>query len=107
MATELLDRVPLAGHTVIADKNLARAEFEALMAAAGATVLRPDRKEEAPRYGSPRGGAPVDRVGLLWTCKGQLGLAVRIALRLLALASGIWHNQLIGQPGPALAIYGR
>jgi hypothetical protein len=42
----MLDRVPLAGHTVIADKNFAGQEFEALMAAHGAQFLRPDRRNE-------------------------------------------------------------
>jgi hypothetical protein len=55
---------------------------------------------------------------VFWTCKGQLGLerhnartlpglAARIALRLLALAAGIWHNHNTGQPARHLAAYGR
>src|SRR5215210_1974824 len=44
VAAELLERVPVAGHVVIADKNFAGQEFEALMAHAGATFFRPDRK---------------------------------------------------------------
>ena len=54
---------------------------------------------------------------VLWTCKGQLGLerhgarmipglATRIDLRLLALTSGLWRNQLIGRPGHELAASG-
>ena len=53
---------------------------------------------------------------VFWTCKGQLtlerhggrthtGLAARVALRLLALAAALWHNQLIDQPGRHLAPY--
>ncbi|HEU0024652.1 MAG TPA: transposase, partial [Thermoleophilaceae bacterium] len=117
VAAELLDRVPVAGQTVIADKNFAGREFEQLMAAHGARFLRPDRKDEQPRFGS------LGRIrqwieSTFWTCKGQLGLerhgartlpglAVRIGLRLLALAAGIWHNHQTGQPSRAFAAYGR
>ena len=40
VAAELLERVPVAGHTVIADKNFAGAEFEQLMANHGARIPR-------------------------------------------------------------------
>ncbi len=47
---------------------------------------------------------------MFWTCKGQLGLerhgartlpglGARVALRLLALAAGLWHNGQVGEPG--------
>lgn len=52
VATEMAHRVPLAGHTVIADKGFAGAESEDLMARCGATFLRPDRRNEARRHGS-------------------------------------------------------
>ena len=113
---EMLERVPLAGHTVIADKGFAGAEFEAFMAARGANFLRPDRKDERPRYGS------LGRIrqwieSVFWTCKGQLtleahggrtiqGLCTRVALRLLALAAGLVHNYDIGDPGRHFAAYG-
>ena len=116
VAREMLERVPLAGHTVIADKGFAGAEFEQWMADRGAHFLRPDRKDEAPRFGS------LGRVrqwieSVFWTCKGQLGLerhgartlpglCARVGLRLLALAAGLWHNAEIGQPGRHLAAYG-
>jgi hypothetical protein len=117
VAAEILDRVPVAGHTVIADKNFAGREFEQLMAAHGAHFLRPDRKDEPRRHGS-LGAVRQWIESTFWTCKGQLGLerhgartidglATRIALRLLALAAGIWHNHLTGQPARALAAYGR
>ena len=35
------------------------------------------------------------------------GVCVRVALRLLALAAGIWHNHLTHQPARAFAAYGR
>jgi hypothetical protein len=117
VAAEILERVPVAGHTVIADKNFAGREFEQLMAAHGAHFLRPDRKDEPRRHGS-LGAIRQWIESTFWTCKGQLGLerhgartidglATRIALRLLALASGIWHNHLTGRPARALAAYGR
>lgn len=117
VAAEILDRVPVAGHTVIADKNFAGKEFEQLMAAHGAHFLRPDRKDEPRRHGS-LGAVRQWIESTFWTCKGPLGLerhgartidglAARIGLRLLTLAAGIWHNHLTGQPARAFAAYGR
>ena len=117
VAAEMLHRVPVAGHTVIADKGFAGAEFEDLMAHAGARFLRPDRKNEPRRHGS-LGAVRQWIESTFWTCKGQLGfehhgartlpgLGARIGLRLLALAAGIWHNHLTGQPARAFAAYGR
>ena len=115
VAKEMLERVSLAGHTVVADKGFAGEEFEAWMAGRGATFLRPDRKDERPRFGA------LGRVrqwieSIFWTCKGQLGLArhgartlpglcARIGLRLLALSAGLWHNWEIGEPGRHLTAY--
>jgi len=117
VAAEMLERIPVAGHTVIADKNFSGHEFEQLMADHGATFLRPDRKNEARRNGS-LGAVRQWIESTFWTCKGPLGLerhgartlpglGARIGLRLLALAAGIWHNHLTGQPGRHLAAYGR
>jgi len=116
VAKEMLERVSLAGYTVIADKGFAGAEFEGWMAERGATFLRPDRKDEQPRFGS------LGRIrqwieSVFWTCKGQLGLErhgartlpglyTRVGLRLLALAAGLWHNFEIGEPGRHLSAYG-
>jgi hypothetical protein len=36
-----------------------------------------------------------------------VALATRIALRLLALAAGIWHNHLTGKPARAFAAHAR
>ena len=113
----MLDRVPVAGHVVIANKNFAGHEFEQLMAAYGATFLRPDRKDEPRRHGN-LGAVRQWIESTFWTCKGQLGLerhgartltalGARIGLRLLAFAAGIWHNHLTHQPGRAFAAYGR
>jgi Transposase DDE domain len=115
VAREMLERVSLDGYTVIADKGFAGAEFERWMADRGATFMRPDRKDEEPRFGS------LGRVrqwieSVFWTCKGQLGLerhgartlaglCARVGARLLALAAGLWHNWELGEPGRHLSAY--
>jgi hypothetical protein len=115
VAEQMLDGVPLAGYTVVADKGFAGAEFERFMAERGARFLRPDRKDEQRRVGS-LGHVRQWIESVFWTCKGQLGLerhgartlpglCARIALRLLTLAAGLWHNWQIGRPGRQLAAY--
>ena len=116
VAAEMLQRVDLDGYTVMADKGFAGADFEAHMAALGARFLRPDRNDEPRRHGSL---GPVRQwiESVFWTCKGQLtleahggrtieGLCTRVALRLLALAAGLFHNYDIGDPGRHFAAYG-
>ncbi len=115
VAAEMLDGLDLEGYTVLADKGFVGVEFEQQMAGLGARFLRPDRKDEPPRNGSL---GPVRQwiESTFWTCKGQLGLerhggrtlpglCVRIALRLLALAAGLIHNQTISDPGRHFAAY--
>jgi hypothetical protein len=115
VAAELLARVDLEGYTVIADKGFAGAEFEALMAELGAILLRPDRRDERPRFGG-LGGIRQWVESIINTIKGQLslerhgahtmpGLICRIAQRLLALAAGLWHNWNVGDPGRHLTAY--
>jgi len=73
VAQAMLERVPLEGHTVIADKGFAGAEFEAFMAARGARFLPADHKDEPARFG--RLGSVRQWIeSVFWTCKGQLGL---------------------------------
>jgi Transposase DDE domain len=115
VAREMLERVSLCGYTVIADKGFAGVEFEQFMRLRGATFLRPDRKDEEPRFGSL--GRIRQRIeSVFWTCKGQLGLerhgartlaglGARVGLRLLALAAGLWHNREIGEPGRHFTAY--
>jgi hypothetical protein len=116
VASEMLARVDLHGYTVMADKGFAGKDFEAEMATLGANFLRPDRKDEPRHHGSL---GPVRQwiESVFWTCKGQLtleahggrtidGLCTRIALRLLALAAGLIHNNDIGNPGRHFAAYG-
>jgi hypothetical protein len=116
VAKEMLERVSLEGYTVVADKGFAGEDFEHHMALLGTRFLRPDRKGERRRHGSL---GPVRQwiESVFWTCKGQLalerhggrtlpGVCVRVALRLLALAAGLTHNQQIGDPGRHFAAYG-
>jgi hypothetical protein len=115
VAAEMLRRVQLEGYTVIADKGFSGADFEALMTELGAIFLRPDRKDETPRFGG-LGGVRQWIESIIDTIKGQLslerhgahtmpGLITRIAQRLLALAAALWHNQNIGDPGRHLTAY--
>ncbi len=116
VAAEMLSRVELEGYTVMADKGFAGEEFESLMATLGAGFLRPDRRDEPRRNGS-LGAVRQWIESVFWTCKGQLsleahggrtlgGLCTRVALRLLALAAGLVHNQEIGEPGRRFAAFG-
>ncbi len=115
VAAELLRRIELEGYTVLADKGFAGDGFEALMAELGAIFLRPDRKDEQPRFGG-LGGVRQWVESIIDTLKGQLslerhgahtmsGLITRVAQRLLALAAGLWHNWQIGDPGRHLTAY--
>jgi hypothetical protein len=123
----MLERVPLAGLTVIADKGFAGAEFEGWMADRRAEFLRPDREDKPLQFGSlgrvrqwiesRRARGRACRGSVFWTCKGQLGLerhgaralpglCARVGLRLLALAAELRHNAEIGQPGRCFSAYG-
>jgi hypothetical protein len=115
VAAEMLERVALEGYTVVADKGFAGEQFEQHVAGLGARLLRPDRTNEPRRHGSL---TPVRQwiESVFWTCKGQLalerhgartlpGVCVRVALRLLALAAGLIHNNDIGNPGRHFAAY--
>lgn len=114
-AAEILQRVELDGHTIIADKGFAGAEFEQLVSDLGGRLLRPDRKDEPARHGSL---GPIRQwiESVIDTLKGQLslehhgahtmhGLATRVAQRLLALAACLWHNWQIHQPGRHITDY--
>lgn len=115
VAQEMLERVPLDGYSVIADKGFAGRDFEAFMAGRGARFLRPDRKDEPAHFGK-LGAVRQWIESVFATCKGQLGLerhgartlpglGARIGLRLLALTAALWHNHHIGDPGRHLATY--
>ena len=97
------------GQMIVADKGFAGAGFEAFITnELGADLIRPDRKDEKPRFGK-LGGIRQWVESIFDTMKGQLtleehggrtiaGVYSRVAARLLALAAGIWHNWLIGEP---------
>lgn len=115
VATELLERVLQPGQTVVCDKGFAGAEFEQHVRSLGATILRPDRKDEQPRFGS-LGSVRQLIESTFDTLKDQLslerhggrtltGLVTRIARRLLALSAAILHNWQIGKPGRRLTAY--
>jgi hypothetical protein len=95
---------------LIGDKNYFGAGFEAGLATAGLTLLRPARKGEPERAGS-RFFKPLRQTveSIFDTCKDQTdlerhggrtpeGVLVRVMQRILALTAAIWHNDRTGQP---------
>src|SRR5712672_254400 len=99
-----------AGQTVIGDKGYYGRDFEAALAGAGFTLLRPARKGE-PEPAGRQYFKPLRQVieSVNDTLKGQLdleqhggrtvdGVTVRILQRILALTAAIWHNDATGQP---------
>lgn len=97
------------GQIIIADKGFAGRDFEAFITnELHAELIRPDRKDETPRFGK-LGGIRQWVESVFDTLKGQLtledhggrttaGVYSRVAARLLALAAAIWHNWLTDQP---------
>jgi len=84
--------------------------FEADLAGAGITLLRPARKGEAPRAGE-RFFKPLRQIveSIFDALKDQLsleqhggrtiaGVCARVGQRILALTAAIWHNDRIGAP---------
>ncbi|HYX77864.1 MAG TPA: IS982 family transposase [Solirubrobacterales bacterium] len=111
----MLDGIDLSGYTVIGDKGLSGAEIEELVALLGGAFLRPDRRDERPRFGS-LGGVRQWIEAIFDQLKDQLslerhgahtmvGLCARVAQRLLALGACVWHNWQIGEPGRGLIAY--
>jgi DDE family transposase len=100
----------------ITDKGFAGVEFERFVRdALGAQLVRPDRRNEQPRFGS-LGGMRQWIESINDTLKGQLslerhgghtpeGVWTRVCQRVLALAAGVWHNALIAQPGRGFTAY--
>ena len=97
------------GQIIVGDKGFAGKHFEAFITGGlEAELIRPDRKDEKPRFGK-LGGIRQWVESIFDTMKGQLtledhggrtipGVSRRVAGRLLALAAGLWHNWLIGAP---------
>ena len=97
------------GEVIAADKGFAGQEFEEIVASLQATLIRPDRKGEKPRFGK-LGGMRQWIESVYDTAKGQLsledhgghiaeGVWARVCQRVLALAAGIWHNWLLYEAG--------
>ncbi len=112
---ELLREVELEGYTVIGDRGLSGADIEELVAALGGSFLRPDRRDEAPRFGN-LGGVRQWIEAIFDQYKDQLslerhgahtmaGLIARVAQRLLAMGAVVWHNWEVGEPGRSLIAY--
>lgn len=95
---------------LISDKGFASKAFEQQLAEHGIELLRPSRTREKARYGEPM----LKKVRQLIesvndTLKGQLnleqhggrtfdGVATRIAQRLLAMTTALWHNNHTAAP---------
>jgi hypothetical protein len=115
VVAEMLEGLDLKGCTVIGDKGLSGAAIEELVAGLGGLFLRPDRKDEAPRFGN-LGGVRQWIEAIFAQLKDQLslerhgahtmpGLHARVTQRLLALAACVWRNWEIGEPGRSLIAY--
>lgn len=114
VAAALLERARRAGlltggELVVGDKGFAGEEFEQIVAAFDATLIRPDRKGEKPRFGK-LGGIRQWIESIYQTTKSQLslelhgghipaGVWVRVCQRVLALAAGVWHSWQLWQAG--------
>jgi hypothetical protein len=102
-------RLLTGGEIIVSDKGFAGAEFEQVVASFDATLIRPDRRDEKPRFGKL--GAVRQWIESTYqTTKSQLslerhgghtpaGVWARICQRLLALAAGVWHNWLLWEAG--------
>lgn len=107
VAEALLDRNTVhEGQVIVSDKGFADRFLENHLVELGAVLVRPDRKDERPRFGSL---GPVRQwiESIFDTLKGQLsleqhggrtpaGVMARVAQRLLALTAAIWWNWQIG-----------
>lgn len=107
VAEALLDRaarqqVLRPGMVILADKGFAGHQFDRLVRDLDALLARPDRRGEPYRFGT-LGGVRQWIEAIFDTLKDQLGLErhgahtiqgvwIRIAQRLLALATGVWFN---------------
>jgi hypothetical protein len=98
------------GLLLIADKGYTSAELDEYLHARGAELLRPAYRNRTPRPGQAL-LAPIRQLieSVNDTLKGQLdlelhggrtlaGVTARVAQRLLALTTAIWHNRATGQP---------
>ncbi len=114
VAAAMLDRARregllCGGEVIVADKGFAGEEFETIVSSLDATLLRPDRKGEKPRFGK-LGQVRQWIESIYQTTKSQLsleehgghildGVWARVCQRVLALAAGVWHNWLLWEAG--------
>ena len=95
----------VGGEIIVSDKGFAGEEFEQIVAGFDATLIRPDRKDETPRFGK-LGGIRQWIESVYQTTKSQLSLELhgghipdgvwaRVCQRVLALAAGVWHNWIL------------
>jgi hypothetical protein len=120
VAAALLDRMRRSGslqgdELIVGDKGFAGEEFEQIVRSLAAELLRPDRRDEQPRFGS-LGAVRQWIESIIDTAKGQLslerhggrtldGVWARICQRVLTLAIGVWHNWHTSQPGRGFTAY--
>ena len=115
VALTLLPRALRGGETIVCDKGYAGKDFARRVGELGGIIARPARKDE-PQTGPHL--APIrQRIeSVFWTCKDLFSLerhgartphnlAVRIAVRLLALAACICLNHELGRPSRAIVDY--
>ncbi|WP_219108440.1 transposase [Actinomyces sp. 594] len=101
---------PTSDQTLMADKGYRSRQLEADLEDAGLTLLRPAARNEPPRPAAALPRPLRQRIESVFdTLKDQLGperhgarttsgVTARVAQRILALTTTIWHNQLIGAP---------
>lgn len=97
------------GEVIVGDKGFAGREFDQLVSSLHATLIRPDRKGEKPRYGK-LGHIRQWIESIINTTKSQLSLELhgghipdgvwaRVCQRVLALAAGVWHSWQLWEAG--------
>ncbi|KOT98158.1 transposase [Streptomyces sp. NRRL F-5755] len=106
--TDLITARP--GLLIVADKGYVSAELDRFLAARGVRLLRPSYRNVTPRPGEVLLKAVRQLIeSVNDTLKGQLdleqhggrtveGVGVRIAQRILALTTAIWHNRTATAP---------
>ena len=115
VAAALLERTLTGDETVVGDEGLAGEEFEQIVAALGARLVRPDRRDKQPLFGS-LGDCRQWIESIIDTLKGQFslerhggrtlaGVWVRVCQRLLAPAAGVSHNWQLNHPGRGFTAY--
>ena len=115
VALALFGRALRGGETIVCDKGYAGRDFARRARELGGIIVRPARKNE-PQKGPHL--APIrQRIeSVFWTCKDLLNLerhgartprnlAVRVVVRLLALAACISLNHQLGRPSRAIVDY--